>query len=34
MPHLLISDAVPYFTVDPWRTQVRDVRDLHKGNSE
>jgi type IV secretion system protein VirD4 len=31
MPHLLISDAVPYFTVDPWRTQVRDVRDLHKG---
>lgn len=34
MPHLLISDAVPYFTVDPWRGQVRDVRDLHKGNSE
>ncbi|MBK9268085.1 MAG: type IV secretory system conjugative DNA transfer family protein [Sphingomonadales bacterium] len=34
MPHLLISDAVPYFTVDPWRTQVRDVRDLHKGISE
>lgn len=31
MPHLLISDAVPYFTVDPWRDQVRDVRDLHKG---
>lgn len=28
---LLISDAVPYFTVDPWRTQVRDVRELHKG---
>lgn len=34
MPHLLVADAVPYFTVDPWRTQVRDVRDLHKGNSE
>lgn len=34
MPHLLISDAVPYFTVDPWKDQVRDVRDLHKGNSE
>lgn len=34
MPHLLISDAVPYFTVDPWRTQVRDVRNLHKGISE
>lgn len=31
MPHLLISDAVSYFTVDPWRTQVRDVRELHKG---
>ena len=34
MPHLLISDAVPYFTVDPWKNQVRDVRDLHKGISE
>jgi type IV secretion system protein VirD4 len=34
MPHLLISDAVPYFTVDPWKDQVRDVRDLHKGISE
>lgn len=34
MPHLLISDAVPYHTVDPWRTQVRDVRDLHRGISE
>lgn len=31
MPHLLVADAVPYFTVDPWRTQVRDVRELHKG---
>lgn len=31
MPHLLVADAVPYFTVDPWRSQVRDVRDLHKG---
>ncbi len=34
MPHLLISDAVPYYTVDPWRTQVRDVRDLHRGISK
>ena len=34
MPHLLISDAVPYYAVEPWATQVRDVRDLHKGMSE
>lgn len=34
MPHLLISDAVPYYTVDPWKDQVRDVRDLHQGNAE
>lgn len=31
MPHLLISDAVPYYTVSPWAEQVRDVRDLHRG---
>lgn len=34
MPHLLIADAVPYYTVDPWRSQVRDVRDLHRGLAE
>ena len=34
MPHLLISDAVPYYAVEPWTTQVRDVRDLHRGMSE
>lgn len=31
LPHLLISEAVPYFSVDPWRSQVLDVRTLHKG---
>jgi hypothetical protein len=34
MPYLLIADAVPYYTVSPWQAQVRDVRDLHKGNAE
>ena len=33
MPYLLIADAVPYYAVSPWRFQVRDVRDLHKGLS-
>jgi hypothetical protein len=31
MPHLLISEAVPYFSVEPWCSQVLDVRTLHKG---
>jgi type IV secretion system protein VirD4 len=31
MPHLLISEAVPYFAVEPWCSQVLDVRNLHKG---
>jgi type IV secretion system protein VirD4 len=34
MPYLLIADAVPYYTVSPWQAQVRDVRDLHKGNAQ
>jgi type IV secretion system protein VirD4 len=33
MPRLLIADAVPYFKVTPWKDQVRDVRDLHRGDS-
>ncbi len=32
MPRLLISDSVPYFDVQPWVSQLRDVRDLHGGS--
>lgn len=31
MPHLIECDRVPFFEVDPWKSQMRDVRDLHKG---
>lgn len=31
MPHLIVSDCVPFYTVDPWRDQLGDVRALHKG---
>ena len=30
MPHLIVSDCVPFYTVDPWN-QLGDVRTLHKG---
>lgn len=31
MPYLLDCERVPFFKVDPWKGQIRDVRDLHKG---
>lgn len=31
MPRLLIADAVPYYEVEPWSSQIRDVRVLHRG---
>jgi type IV secretion system protein VirD4 len=34
MPRLLIANAVPYFKVSPWKDQVRDVRDLHRGKEK
>jgi len=30
MPHLIVSDCVPFYAVDPWN-QLGDVRTLHKG---
>lgn len=30
-PHLFDCERVPFFMVDPWKFQIRDVRDLHKG---
>ncbi len=32
MSRLLIADAVPFFKVNPWKDQIRDVRDLHRGD--
>jgi type IV secretion system protein VirD4 len=32
MPRLLIANAVPFFKVKPWKDQIRDVRDLHRGD--
>lgn len=34
MPHLIVSDCVPFFAVDPWRNQIGDVRALHRGEIE
>lgn len=31
MPHLIVSDCVPFYAVDPWRHQLGDVRTLHRG---
>ena len=34
MPHLIVSDCVPFFAVDPWKRQLGDVRALHRGEFE
>lgn len=34
MARLLIADSVPFFKVKPWVDQIRDVRDLHRGESQ
>ena len=34
MPHLIVSDCVPFFAVDPWKNQIGDVRALHRGEFE
>ena len=34
MPHLIVSDCVPFFAVDPWKHQIGDVRALHRGECE
>lgn len=33
LPTLIACDRVPFYTVDPWKDQIRDVREMHKGNS-
>jgi type IV secretion system protein VirD4 len=30
-PFLFVCDRLPYFVVEPWRSDIRDVRDLHQG---
>lgn len=34
MPRLAITDAVAYYSVKPWASQIRDVRDLHSAPVE
>ncbi|MEK6637726.1 MAG: type IV secretory system conjugative DNA transfer family protein [Pseudomonadota bacterium] len=34
MPHLIVSDCVPFLAVDPWKYQIGDVRALHRGEFE
>ncbi|TXG84285.1 MAG: hypothetical protein E6R12_05080 [Sphingomonadales bacterium] len=34
MSHLIVSDCVPFFVVDPWASQLGDVRSLHRGEFE
>jgi type IV secretion system protein VirD4 len=31
MPRLLVADSVPFYDVEPWAHQIRDVRELHVG---
>jgi type IV secretion system protein VirD4 len=31
MPRLVVAESVPFFEVNPWASQIRDVRDLHTG---
>lgn len=33
MPRLIVAESVPFYDVDPWRNQIRDVRDLHAGRA-
>jgi type IV secretion system protein VirD4 len=31
VPPLFVCDRLPFYTVEPWKDQIGDVRDLHKG---
>ncbi len=31
---LIVCDRLPYYTVEPWGSQIRDVRDLHRGHAD
>lgn len=33
LPSLIVCDRVPFYTVNPWKDQIRDVRQMHKGGS-
>jgi type IV secretion system protein VirD4 len=34
LPHIVRADSVPFYAVDPWHTQIGDVRNLHRGVSQ
>ena len=31
VPPLFVCERIPFYDVDPWKDQIRDVRDLHQG---
>ncbi|MBV2147685.1 type IV secretory system conjugative DNA transfer family protein [Sphingobium sp. AS12] len=33
IPSLFVCDRLPFYAVDPWKDQIGDVRDLHKGEA-
>ena len=33
VPYLIECERVPFYDVMPWRDQMRDVRELHKGTA-
>jgi type IV secretion system protein VirD4 len=33
LPPLFVCERLPYYTVNPWKAQLRDVRDLHAGKA-
>jgi type IV secretion system protein VirD4 len=33
LPPLFVCERLPYYTVNPWKAQLRDVRDLHSGKA-
>jgi type IV secretion system protein VirD4 len=33
VPPLFVCDRLPFYAVDPWKDQIGDVRDLHKGKT-
>ena len=33
LPPLFVCERLPYYAVNPWKSQLRDVRDLHSGKA-
>ena len=33
LPQLVVCDMLPFYTVEPWKSQIGDVRELHGGSA-